>query len=174
MFQCDSHYRCCACTAAILKCYGLVVQPLGGGTVTTLEGKLPGGGGGKGTYLSHQHFRFLQSILNDTLSIRNSEIAQVKVVDQQTSRKSDTQKFPLPCFQHWCFDFHGLWLQKIVWICACVVCHEHVVPVLQVGAWWVWEQSKTGAFKIFTPTPPDDHIWYMFFLSVYFFSALCF
>ena len=27
MFQCDSHYRCCACTAAVLKCYGLVVPP---------------------------------------------------------------------------------------------------------------------------------------------------
>ena len=22
MFQCDSHYRCCACIAAVLKCYG--------------------------------------------------------------------------------------------------------------------------------------------------------
>ena len=40
MFQCDSHYRCCACTAAVLKCYGLVVQspPPKGGTVTTLGG----------------------------------------------------------------------------------------------------------------------------------------
>ena len=27
MFQCDSYYQCCACTAAVLKCYGLVVQP---------------------------------------------------------------------------------------------------------------------------------------------------
>ena len=27
MLQCDSHYRCCACAAAVLKCYGLVVQP---------------------------------------------------------------------------------------------------------------------------------------------------
>ena len=34
MFQCDSHYRCCACTATVLKCYSLVVQ-LGGGTVTS-------------------------------------------------------------------------------------------------------------------------------------------
>ena len=35
MFQCDSHYRCCACTAEVLKRYGLVVQsppppPIGG------------------------------------------------------------------------------------------------------------------------------------------------
>ena len=26
MFQCDSHYRCCACTATIFKCYSLVVR----------------------------------------------------------------------------------------------------------------------------------------------------
>ena len=31
MFQCDSHDRCCACTAAVLKWYGLVVQSLRGG-----------------------------------------------------------------------------------------------------------------------------------------------
>ena len=49
MFQCDSHYRCCACTAAVLKCCGLVVQspppPPWGGTVTTLGARLQGGGG---------------------------------------------------------------------------------------------------------------------------------
>ena len=36
VFQCDSHYRGCACTAAVLKCYGLVVQSI----------PPPGGGGG--------------------------------------------------------------------------------------------------------------------------------
>ena len=33
MSQCDSHYRCCACTATVLKCYSLAVQsrpPTGG------------------------------------------------------------------------------------------------------------------------------------------------
>ena len=48
MFQCDAHYRCSACTAAVLKGYGLVVQfpPLRGGTVTTLGGRLQERGGG--------------------------------------------------------------------------------------------------------------------------------
>ena len=27
MFQCNSHYQCCACTAAVLKCCGLVAHP---------------------------------------------------------------------------------------------------------------------------------------------------
>ena len=41
MFHSDSHHQCCACTAAVLKCYGLVVQsshpppPPRGGTVTS-------------------------------------------------------------------------------------------------------------------------------------------
>ena len=48
MFQCDSHYRCCACTAAILKCYGLVVQRLGGGGRHDTGGEITRGGGGGG------------------------------------------------------------------------------------------------------------------------------
>ena len=60
MFQCDLHYQCCACTTAVLKCYGVGVQsppppaprgatiiswtpPTWGGTVTTLGGGLQGG-----------------------------------------------------------------------------------------------------------------------------------
>ena len=52
IFQCDSHYRCCACTAAVLKRYGLVVQ-----YSPTPRGELPRHGGGGitrgawGTYL---------------------------------------------------------------------------------------------------------------------------
>ena len=58
MFQCDSHHRCCACTAAVLKCYGLVVQSQpggGGGGVTTLGGgALQGGGMVPGQHTRHR------------------------------------------------------------------------------------------------------------------------
>ena len=45
MFQHDLHYQCCACTAAVLKCYGLVVQsppPQGGGRLD-IGGKITSG-----------------------------------------------------------------------------------------------------------------------------------
>ena len=47
MFQCDSHYRCCACTAALLKCYGLVVPspPSPGGGPSLCDPPPPSGGG---------------------------------------------------------------------------------------------------------------------------------
>ena len=47
MFQCNPHCWCCACTAAVLKCYGLVVQspPPVGGNRHDIGGRLQRGGG---------------------------------------------------------------------------------------------------------------------------------
>ena len=56
MVQCDSHYQCCACTAADLKCYSLVVQsprpPWGGNLHYMGGGGLQGGSWGLNQGLS--------------------------------------------------------------------------------------------------------------------------
>ena len=65
MFQCDSHYRCCACIAAVVKCYSLVVQSGRRG------GHDMGGGVGKVNIVAHLNTMPLRPTICEKAGVTN-------------------------------------------------------------------------------------------------------